>query len=165
MLEKLFLCHYSGDAAEVRMLAEEFRLRGVAPWVDKEGGFSVGDENAGEAERAIDEDCFGLLFYATPEAFCRDFVRRIEINRAVRRKEEDLSFVLFALPRGIGFNELSSKSIETFGTDLASYASREVKGVNRENEGLLRPQFGTVANEVLGKVLARAREGSTAGTL
>ncbi len=110
-MEKLFLCHYGGDAAEVRELAEELRLRGVAPWVDKEGGFSIGDENAGEAERAIGEDCFGLLFYATPEAFGRDFISQIEINKAMRRKEEGPSFVLFAVPRGIDFGELSAKSV------------------------------------------------------
>ncbi len=63
-MEEIFLCHASEDASEIRMLAEELKVRGVAPWVDKDGGFRVGDESAGEAERVIGEDCFGLLFYA-----------------------------------------------------------------------------------------------------
>jgi hypothetical protein len=42
VLEELFLYHSSGDAPEIQVLAEELRLRGVAPWVDKEGGFQVG---------------------------------------------------------------------------------------------------------------------------
>lgn len=165
MLKELFLCHYSGDAAEIGVLAEELRLRGVAPWVGKEGGFSVGDENAGEAERAIGEDCFGLLFYATPEAFASDFIRQIEINKALRRKEEDPSFVLFAVPRGIGFSGLSAKSVETFGTDLAAYASWEVKRLAREDESVLRTQLSPIADGVLDKVLARAREGGATDTL
>jgi hypothetical protein len=164
-LEKLFLCHYSGDVTEVVTLAEELRLRGVAPWVDKQGGFSVGDENAGEAERAIGEDCFGLLFYATPEAFGRVFIRQIEINKALRRKEEDPSFVLFAVPRRIGFGELSERSIAVFGTDLAVYASQEIKGPGGEDESALRLQLGAVAAGVLDKVLARACEGGVADTL
>jgi hypothetical protein len=164
-LEKLFLCHYNADAAEVGTLAEELQLRGVAPWIDKESGFSVGDENAGEAERAIDEDCFGLLFYATPEAFGRDFIRQIEINKALRRKEEDPSFVLFAVPRCMGFGELSERSIESFGVDLAVYASREIKGPGGKEESSLRLKLGAVATDVLDKVLARAREGGVADTL
>lgn len=98
-MEEIFLCHAHEDAPEIRLLAEELRLRSVAPWVDKEGGCKVGDESAGEAERAIDEDCFGLLFYATPEAFKSDFIRQVEIRRALRRKERDPSFVVFAVPR------------------------------------------------------------------
>jgi hypothetical protein len=165
VLEELFLCHYSGDAAEVRALAEELGLRGITPWVDKEGGFSVGDENAGEAERAIGEDCFGLLFYASREAFTRDIIRQIEINKAIRCKEEDPSFVLFAVPRGIDFGELSAKSVETFGIDLAAYASREVKGPGLEDESVLRTQFGAIADGVLDKVLVKAREGGATDTL
>ena len=158
VLEELFLCHSSGDAPEIQMLAEELRLRGVAPWVDKEGGFQVGDQNAGEAERAIDEDCFGLLLYATPEAFSSDFVRQVEVRRAVRRIEEDPSFVLFAVPRRMSFGELSERSIETFGIDLASYSSRRIDDEDREVGRLLRERIGVVADEVLDKVLQRSCE-------
>jgi hypothetical protein len=158
VLEELFLCHSSGDASEIQMLAEELRLRGVAPWVDKEGGFQVGDQNAGEAERAIDEDCFGLLLYATPEAFSSDFVRQVEVRRAVRRIEEDPSFVLFAVPRRISFGKLSERSIETFGIDLASYSSRRIDDEDREVGRLLRERIGVVADEVLDKVLQRSCE-------
>jgi hypothetical protein len=158
VLEELFLCHSSGDAPEIQMLAEELRLRGVAPWVDKEGGFQVGDQNAGEAERAIDEDCFGLLLYATPEAFSSDFVRQVEVRRAVRRIEEDPSFVLFAVPRRMSFGELSERSIETFGIDLASYSSRRIDDEDREVGRLLRERISVVADEVLDKVLQRSCE-------
>ena len=158
MLEELFLCHSSGDAPEIRVLAEELRLRGVAPWVDKDGGFQVGDQNADEAERAIDEDCFGLLFYATPEAFFSDFIRQVEVRRAARRKEEDSSFVLFAVPRHMSFGELSERSIETFGIDLAAYSSRAIDVADGEAGKPLRERLGVVADEVLDKVIRRARE-------
>lgn len=164
VLEKLFLCHSSGDAPEIRALAQELRLRGVAPWIDKDGGFQVGDQSAGEAERAIDEDCFGLLFYATPEAFSSDFIRQVEVRRALRRKEEDPSFVLFAVPRRLSFKELSQRSIETFGTDLAAYSSRAVDGADGE-VGELRERLGMVADEVLDEVLRRAREKGVASAL
>ncbi len=126
-MEQIFLCHAGEDAKEIQSLAAELKLRGVAPWVDKDGGFKVGDESAGEAERAIAEDCFGLLFYATPKAFGSDFIRQVEIRRALRRKEEDPSFALFAVPRHMGFGELSKRSIEAFGVDLAAYSSQALE--------------------------------------
>jgi hypothetical protein len=165
-LEEIFLCHASDDAREIQMLAEELRLRGMAPWVDKDGGFQIGDASAGEAERVIGEDCFGLLFYATPEAFSSDFIRLVEVRRAVRRKEEeDPSFVLFAVPRRIGFKELSERSIEAFGTDLAGYSSRALEHVDQENGESLRTRLGTLADEVLDKVVGRARENGVSSTL
>ncbi len=163
-MEEIFLCHAGGDAPEIRMLAEELRLRGVAPWVDKDGGFRVGDESAGEAERVIGEDCFGLLLYATPDAFDSDFIRQVEVGRAVRRKEANPSFVLFAVPRRIGFGELSERSIEAFGVDLAAYSSRALEEAEEVTGEPLRPRLGAVAGEVLDKVLGLAR-GRGSGTL
>lgn len=165
MLKELFLCHSSGDALEIQILAEELRLRGVAPWVDKDGGFQVGDQNAGEAERAIDEDCFGLLLYATPEAFSSDFIRQVEIRRATRRKEEDPAFTLFAVPRRMSFGEISERSIETFGIDLAAYSSRAIDDADGEADKLLRERLGVVADEVLDKLLRRACEKGVASAL
>ena len=164
-LEEFFLCHSSTDAPEIRVLAEELRLRGVVPWVDKNGGFQVGDENAGEAERAIDEDCFGLLFYATPEAFSSDFIRQVEVPRALRRKDDDPSFALFAVPRRMGFAELSRRSIEIFGVDLAAYSSRALEMMDGGIGEALREQLCVVADEVLDKVLALAVETDLGGAL
>jgi hypothetical protein len=164
-LEEIFLCHAGGDANEIRVLAEELRLRGVAPWVDKDGGFKLGDESAGEAERAIAQDCFGLLLYATPEAFGSDFIRQVEVRRALRRREMDPSFALFAVPRRMGFRELSERSIEVFGTDLAAYSSQALEGADGGAGDTLRSRLGTVSDEVLDKVLALASKAGVAGTL
>lgn len=164
-MEEIFLCHAANDATEIRVLAEELRVRGVLPWVDKEGGFKVGDESAGEAERAIDKDCFGLLFYATPEAFGSDFIRQVEIRRALRRKERDPSFVVFAVPRRMGFRELSKRSIEAFGVDLAAYSSRALESANGGDDHALRERLGVVADEVLDKVLILAGRTDLGGAL
>lgn len=164
-MKQLFLCHAGKDAQEIRWLAEELGLRGVAPWVDKDGGFKVGDESAGEAERAIDEDCFGLLFYATPEAFGSDFIRQVEVQRALRRKEEDPSFALFAVPRRMGFGGLSERSTETFGVDLAAYSSRALELTDGGTGDALREGLRAVADEVSDKVLALANETDLGGVL
>ena len=58
-MKKLFLCHYSGEAEEISLLAEELMLRGIIPWVDKYGGYYLGDSSPEVARRAIREDCFG----------------------------------------------------------------------------------------------------------
>jgi hypothetical protein len=164
-LKEIFLCHAGEDAPEIRVLAEELRLRGVAPWVDKEGGFKVGDESASEAERAIDEDCFGLLFYASPKAFGSAFIRQVEVRRALRRKDREPSFVVFAVPRRMGFRQLSERSIEEFGLDLAAYSSRALESADGENAEELRPWLAAVADEVLDKVLVLADEADIGGEL
>ncbi len=157
-IKQLFLCHYSGDAEEVAFLARELRLRGVVPWRDRDGGFSIGDENSAEARRAIHEDCFGLAFYATRKAFERAFIRDVEIPAAIRCKEEDPSYVLFALPRRMGWVRLKELSVQSFGVDLSTYNSRAVKSSYKGMVGAeaLKGQLALVAREVLGKVLARS---------
>ena len=79
-MQQLFLCHYRGDAHEVVQLATILRLYGIRPWLDSQGGFLIGDSFVGEAKRVIQQDCFGMVFYATPEAFERPFIRRVELN-------------------------------------------------------------------------------------
>jgi hypothetical protein len=165
VIEEIFLCHHGDDAPEINLLAEELRLRGLVPWVDKDGGFSVGDESAGGADHAIDKDCFGLLLYATPEVFGSDFVRQVEIRRALRRRDEDSSFVLFAVPRRMGFEELSAKSVETFGVDLAAYSSVKIGGDGSEGEEWVRSRLADVADELLGKVLDRSSQGVKTDTV
>ena len=110
-LHKLFLSHYHGDAADVQELACELRLRGIVPWVDKDGGLQIGDESQAEARRAISDDCFGLLLYATERVFDRPFIREVELHQARVTKAADPSFLLFAAPRGINFTALAEKSL------------------------------------------------------
>jgi len=104
-------------------LAEELRIRGIAPWVDKQGGFGLGDHSEDEARRAIREICWGLMLYATANVFDSDFVRRVEIDEAKRRKRKDPRFSLVAVPRGLGFSELGELTLEKFGQNLAEYHS------------------------------------------
>jgi hypothetical protein len=82
----------------------------------------------------------------------------VEVRRALRRKEEDPSFALFAVPRRMGFTELSRRSIETFGVDLAAYSSRALEVTDGGAGEALREQLCVVADEVLDKVLALAGE-------
>ena len=106
-----------------------------------------------------------MLFYATPEAFGSDFIRQVEIRRALQRKDEDPSFVLFAVPRRMGFGELSKRSIEAFGVDLAAYSSRALEGAEWADDQALRERLAVVADEVLDKVLALAGEADLGGAL
>ena len=56
-VKRLYLAHHHTSAPEVHVLADELRVHGVAPWVDKEGGFKIGDHSPDEARRTIREDC------------------------------------------------------------------------------------------------------------
>ena len=149
-LKRLFLSHYSGDVDEVSELATELRLRGIIPWVDRDGGFSIGDELETEARRAIREDCFGLLLYATNRVFDRPFIRNVEIAEAKRVRESNSNFVLFAVPRGIGFDQLERRSLEGYGVDLSAFHSI---GIN-QTDGI-GASLANVAYAVLERFLSR----------
>lgn len=120
-LKKLFLAHASSDAPELSNLATHLRLHGIVPWIDKDGGFAVGDHSEEEARRAIREDCFGLLLYATRDSFNRPFIRDVEIDEAKTVKAANDHFALFAVPRRLTFPELRRLSLLHFDYDLAPY--------------------------------------------
>ena len=120
-LKRLLLAHYHGDADEIAQLARMLRLHGIVPWVDKDGGFAVADDAELEARRAIREDCFGLLLYASANAFARPFIRDVEINEARKTRYADPNFALFAVPRRIDFTDLRQLSTQSFGFDLSQY--------------------------------------------
>jgi SMODS-associated and fused to various effectors sensor domain len=155
VIDKLFLCHHSKYADEINVLADELRMRGIVPWVDKEGGFSIADQNIDEARRAIREDCFGLLFYATRSAFGRDFITKVELPTALQCHDSDSSYVFAVVPRGISFSELSQLSIEHFGRDFAGFHSHGIPDLS----GLPSPDLElqghcrAVSTEVLEKRL------------
>ena len=149
--KKLFLSHFNGDAAEARGLAAQLRLHGITPWVDKDGGFQIGDHSPSEARRAIREDCFGLLLYATEAAFHREFIRDVEIDEARKVRELDPHFLLFAVPRRMDFECLAQRSQEAFGYDLSAFHTVALP------EGCdLNASFRRVAMVVLDRVLRRA---------
>ncbi|MDQ5822778.1 MAG: SAVED domain-containing protein [Chloroflexota bacterium] len=123
MIKKLFMAHHSDYAKELWYVATELRLRGVVPWVDKDGGFEVADDCEPVARRAIRDECFGLMLYATKSAFSRDFIRNIELDEA--RKTYDAAqaagqeYDFFGVPRGIGYKELSDLSMQAVQMDLS----------------------------------------------
>ena len=106
---------------EIAQLAKMLRLHGIVPWVDKDGGFAVADDAELEARRAIREDCFGLLLYASADAFARPFIRDVEIDEAWKARQANPSFALFAVPRRISFADLRQLSTQNFGFDLSRY--------------------------------------------
>jgi hypothetical protein len=157
VLRRLFLAHYSGDASEVSGLAAALRLRGVVPWVDKDGGFSIADECESEARRAISHDCFGLLLYATAEAFTRPFIRNIEINEARKVQAHDPAFALFAIPRRLTFSQLAQLSVDSFGFDLSKYHTISIpESANLEDTHASAAMY--VVERVLRHAAARGRE-------
>jgi len=154
-MKKLFVCYYNEDRAEVDILIEELRMRGIHPWIDHDGGFAIGDSTPSEARRVLQEECFGLLFYATPEAFDSDFIKKIEIPAAIQLNDEHKDFILFAVPRHIQFGELSLLSKQNFGIDLSIFHTYQIQdlGTGNVDPSLLRPQFVELSNMVLARVL------------
>lgn len=150
-MKKLFLSYYSGSAEELVCLAAELRLRGIVPWVDKQGGLLVGDDAEATARRAIREECFGLALYATDEAFRRPFIRDVEMDEATKARAADPSFLLFAIARGIAFEQVRRCGEAEFGVDLSRY-----HGLTIPDGSDIHTASSKVAGEVLSTVLRRA---------
>jgi hypothetical protein len=148
-MKKLFLAHHSGDAHELWEQATELRLRGIVPWVDKAGGFAIADESEVAARRAIREDCFGLFLYATASVFDRPFIRDVEVNEALKVRQHETKFALFAVPRGISHADLKTDSRRSFGFDLGRYHTVAIPDGTDLQQG-----WAKVASEVLKRVLA-----------
>lgn len=149
-LKRLFLAHFNGDAQEIALLARMLRLHGVVPWVDKDGGFALADDAELEARRAIREDCFGLLLYASTNAFKRPFIRDVELDEARNAHRANPDFALFAVPRRIGFTDLRELSIQSFGFDISRYHALAVP----ENSDL-NDAFAQIALHVIDRVFRR----------
>jgi hypothetical protein len=148
-MKKLFLCHYNGDAGEINLLAEELMLRGIVPWIDKCGGYYLGDSSPEAARRAIRDDCFGLLFYATPQAFERPFITNVELPEAICAMEQNPCFIIAAVPRGMNFNELSTKSVKTVGIDLGKFHTQQINTEDGTEQSSLINQFRNLAVLIL----------------
>jgi SMODS-associated and fused to various effectors sensor domain len=146
VLDRLFLCHYSALAAEIAELGLRLRARGIVPWLDTKGGFQIGDDSQVEARRAIREDCWGFLFYASTDAFRRPFIRNVEVPEALAAKRLDTSYTLFAVPRGIGFEDLRRRSLACWNEDLAAYYSGSVTGMDSS-------ELDDIAHKVLLKLI------------
>lgn len=152
-IKQFFLCHHSRAAHEVHQLATELRLRGIVPWLDKQrGGFQLGDHSITEAQRAIWEDCFGLLLYATPGVFDRKFIREVEIPAAIEAKNRDSNYVLTVFARGVTFSNLKKRSQEKFGLDLSVFHG--VSSRRDATDQQRRADWARTALEVLRKWLA-----------
>jgi hypothetical protein len=150
-LKKLFVSYHSGSADEVAHLASALRIRGIAPWVDRVGGFSVADECEAEVRRAIREDCFGLVLYATETAFTRPFIRDVEMDEAAKVRGCNRRYLLFAIARGLDFSEVQRRSRADFGVDLARYHGIEIPASDDVRNACER-----AANSVLEIVLRRS---------
>ena len=124
-------------------------LRGIIPWVDKNGGYLIGDSSPEAARLAINEECFGLLFYATPKAFNRPFITQVELPEAIHMREQNSEFIIFAVPRDMNFNELTEKSVKTLGIDLGTYHTQQIKPKDGAEEFSLISQFQNLANLIL----------------
>jgi len=123
-MKKLFVCYHSQYSTEVDALAQALRLRGIAPWVDEQGGLEVGDQNEEEIRRAICEECWGFLLYCSPSIFDRKFITEVEVPAALEAREGNPAYRLISVPRDISLKDLSIRSFEFWGRDLTQWQLR-----------------------------------------
>ena len=155
VIRPVFICHHQKWREEVHQLADELRLRGVVPWVDVQGGFKIGDHTTTEARRAIREDSFGTIAYATPGVFERPFIRDTEIPTALAAWDDDHRYLLSVVARGQGYDQISADSRLHIGRDLGPFTGRKVGDDPVERQAC----FGVIGRELLEQSLDRFAPG------
>ncbi|MBN2502996.1 MAG: SAVED domain-containing protein [Anaerolineales bacterium] len=120
-MKSLFISYYSGDEKEVIELSSLLKLRGIKVWRDQEKGLLSGDATQQKIKEFIEGHCFGFLFYATPKALSRDFIKKIEITEAIREYENNSFFRLITILRDLSFNELTAFSLKEFGLNFSNF--------------------------------------------
>ncbi len=133
-------------------LADELRLRGLRPWVDKQGGFLVGDESKKMARHAIRNDCEGLILIATEKSFASPFVTNIEVDEARKISRRDKKFLLIAVPVGLSFEEMRTLSLQTVKMNLSDRHTLSIEPAPGS-----RAKWANVASEILRRVLSSAQ--------
>jgi len=155
-LKKLFLSYHHTDAKAVARIESALRLRGIVPWLDWRDGFTVGDDVAKEAKRAIREDCFGFMLYAGKQAFESGFIRNEEMFEARHKKEQDPDFLLFPVLCELSFNDLQLLSTKEFGINLAAFHGIPIE--SRTTQAIA----DNIARQVLDVVVQRAAQAGQA---
>jgi hypothetical protein len=136
-VQPLFICHHTDREPRVRPFVDELRVRGIAPWVAQDGGFMIGDDQEAEARRVIRRECRGLLFYVTPGAIERDFIKRVELREALRRVSRERllglvgrapaeRFFIACVADGVGFDEIRVAGRRHVHHDLSRYAGAQL---------------------------------------
>jgi len=149
--KQLFVSHFHEDDAYVDVLTRALRAHGIVPWVDHDRGLAVSDLTESEIQRAIRDECQGLLFFASgPQAFTRPVIRKTEIYEGRKRRDADPHFLLFAVPRGITFERMQQLSQTHFGYDLAQFNTMGIAPRGRQDAEYMR-----VANGILGGMVKR----------
>lgn len=81
-MDSLFLSYCRDDLSAIEELARILVCGGIRPWQDVKALSSGNAET--EIRRALRDECFSLLFYATPASLSSDFIKTIELDEASR---------------------------------------------------------------------------------
>lgn len=150
----LFVCHESARFdGRVRWLVDEMRLRGLIPWVAQDGGFHLGDEQESEARHVIGSVAGGTVVYVADGLLWREFVRRVELPAAIRRKRLDpfirilrpwtARYVLTGVLDGVTAESFGEESRQLLGYDLTRHTMHRLRDddFSAASRALLRQQL------------------------
>ncbi len=129
-------------------------MRGIQIWRDVDA-LPAGQITENEIRQAIRSECWGLTAYVTRESMSADFVMRVELPAAVRRKQIDAGFPIVPVFRAIMLNEARKTSLERLGVDLTSFNGQIIES-NVADSGKLQHHLRLSANKVLRAYLSRA---------
>lgn len=101
----IFLSYKREDADEVSRLQSQLHARGIQAWRDVTH-LSIGSVTKDEIVRTLTEECDVFLLYVTPESLDANFIWHVEVPTALDCYENDHSFSIIPVLRGVSIHQL-----------------------------------------------------------
>ena len=160
----VFLSYRRKDADEVSRLQSQLHVRGVQAWRDVTH-LPVGSVTKDEINRTLTEECDGFLLYVTPECLDSDFIWRVEVPAALQCWEQDHSFGIVPVLRGVSIHQLRQCCIRYSLQDLTEFnAIPFPTGVDGTWDESVHIRLREIAQRVLHAVLQQRIQRVNAGS-
>jgi len=159
-MKAYFLSYSHSDSQLADIVERTFKTHGVRIWRDIHD-LAPGRRFADIIQRAIDEECGGLIIVVTPQSLASGFIGNIELPKAYRAR-----LPILPLFFGVPIEEVKRLSPQAIGFDLTAFQGANVLSSSEsEDEAAIRHKVGEVAWKTLRELLRQRKTTGQTGPL
>ena len=151
-MKAYFLSYSHSDGQLADTVEKTFKTHGVRIWRDKHD-LAPGQRFADTIQRAINEQCGGLIIVVTPQSLASGFITNIELPEAHRAR-----LPILPLFFGIPIKEVKHLSPQAIGFDLTAFQGANVLSPSEsEDEAVVQQKVGEAAWKTLRELLKQRK--------
>ncbi|VEN73363.1 conserved hypothetical protein [Candidatus Desulfarcum epimagneticum] len=167
-MKKIFISYKRENVKDVKKLVEYLMIGGIRIWQDVDS-LDLGNTES-QIKKAIQEECSGIVFYATKESIKSDFILNVELREGAQRLRRDSNFKVIPV-----FEEDKAKVDDAlrgvFHGNLSSLNGIIIKKYNSAFEYfrklrkiLVKNAFSQTSGEITFSIMTRQRTPGNLGT-